>query len=213
MLSNRNEGLLRQEFKRRYLTEFAGYVGGLMEESGGSSANFLFMVAAFAGASISLPVGGLLAIGISARYARVEAGVKAALAEAAKTAVTELQAERADGMPHVERWLDAHLDDLPGYLDRLDRHEEDRRKAKALIRQVNLKGSADGLTPDERSLLKHCGVRSFRPPLEIGFPLAPRCLLGNWHFTQLDRALWRDMSGRAGGQGQMIRRILGIARS
>ena len=35
MISNRNEDLLRQEFKRRYLTEFADYVGGLMEESSG----------------------------------------------------------------------------------------------------------------------------------------------------------------------------------
>ena len=43
MISNRNEALLRQEFKRRYLTEFSHYVGGLMEESAGHSANFLFM--------------------------------------------------------------------------------------------------------------------------------------------------------------------------
>ena len=57
MISNRNETLLRQEFKRRYLTEFSHYVGGLMEESAGHSANFLFMfLTLFISGPLSVPV-------------------------------------------------------------------------------------------------------------------------------------------------------------
>jgi hypothetical protein len=213
MISNRNEDLLRQEFKRRYLTEFADYVGGLMEESSGHSVNFLFMVLTLLTAPVSLPVAGLVGLGISARYSQVQADVKAALAEAAKAVADELQSEDRAKLPHVESWLDAHMDDLPEYLDRLDTVEEERRTVKILIEKANRAGTVDVLTADDRALIKRHGVTRFKPPLYPGYPLAPRCQLGNWHFSQLDRALWRDIGKTAGGRGKMIRRMMGLARA
>jgi hypothetical protein len=213
MISNRNEDLLRQEFKRRYLTEFSGYVGGLMEESAGHSANFLFMILTLLAAPVSLPVAGLLGLGVSARYGQVQADVKAALAEAARRVTGSLESEDRSALPHVEGWLDAHMDDLPGYLDKLDRVEDERRKVRALIDKANRQNSVDFLTDDERALLKRHGVQRFKAPLRAGYPLAPRCQLGNWHFSQLDRALWRDIGKTAGGRGKMIRRMIWLARA
>jgi hypothetical protein len=213
MTTNRNEGLLRQEFKRRYLAEFSGYVGGLMEESSGGSANFLFMVVAFMVGAVSLPLAGLLGVGVSARYFRVQGDVKAALAEAADRVATEMEAERSQAMPQVEAWLDRHIDDLPGYLDRLDRFEEERRRVKSLVEKVNRAGNADMLSVADRALLRRHGIKRVKPPLYAGYTLPPRCQLGNWHFSQLDRALWRDISKAAGNRGRMIGRILGVART
>jgi hypothetical protein len=213
MTTNRNEGLLRQEFKRRYLAEFSHYVGGLMEESAGGSANYLFMLVAFMIGSVSLPLAGLLGIGISARYARVHGDVKAALTDAATRMAAELKSEKSAALPHVEAWLDRHVEDLPGYLDRLDRFEEERRRIKTLVEKVNRAGNADLLSADDRALLRRHGIRRLRPPLYTGYTLPPRCQLGNWHFSQLDRALWRDISKAAGNRGRMIGRILGVART
>ncbi|MDB5392979.1 MAG: hypothetical protein JWM91_485 [Rhodospirillales bacterium] len=213
MISNRNEDLLRQEFKRRYLTEFSQYVGGLMEESSGHSANFLFMVLTVLTAPFSLPIAGLLGLGVSARYAQVQADVKAALADAAKSVSDNLQSEDRAKLPHVESWLDAHMDNLPDYLDRLDRVEDERRTVRSLIEKANHLGSVDCLSAEDRALLKRHGVRRFKVPLYAGYPLAPRCQLGNWHFSQLDRALWRDIAKTAGGRGKMIRRMMGLARA
>jgi hypothetical protein len=210
LLSNRNATLLRQEFKRRYLSEFSSYVGGLMEESGGHSANFLFLFLVLLVGSVSMPVAALLGLGISARYARVGKGVREALDEAAERAVIELQSEDGANLTHVERWLDGHLDDLPGYLDKLDRYEEERREVKSLIEKANRSGSVDGLSPKDRALLKRYGVKNFRTPLRALYRLPPRSQLGNWHFSQLDRALWRDISRLAGVRGSMLRRIVGI---
>ena len=143
MISNRNETLLRQEFKRRYLTEFSHYVGGLMEESAGGSANFLFMVLTFLiGGPFSVPLAALLGIGVSARYAQVNADVKAALTDAASRVERTLESEDKALLPHVEGWLDAHIDDLPAYLDKLDRFEEERRQVKALVEKANRLGLA-----------------------------------------------------------------------
>jgi hypothetical protein len=212
MISNRNEDLLRQEFKRRYLTEFSHYVGGVMEESGGHSANYLFMFLTLIAAPISLPVAGLLGLGVSARYARVQADVKAALADATRLVATKLDSDDRTALPHIERWLDAHLEDLPGYLDRLDTVEHERRAVRSLIEKANRLGSADWLSAADRDLLKRHGVQRFKIPLYAGYPLAPRCQLGNWHFSQLDRALWQDIAKAAGGRGKMIRRMIGMAR-
>jgi hypothetical protein len=209
-LGNRNETLLRQEFKRRYLTEFSSYVGGLMEESGGGSANFLFLLAVIAVGSVSVPVAALLGVGISARYNQVRKDVEAALDEARNSVAEELQSEDRARLPHIERWLDAHLDDLPGYLDALDRYEEERRKARSLVDKANRAGSADNLTAADKALLKRYGVKSFKPPLHLLWKLPPRHQLGNWHFSQLDRALWRDISDLAGPRGRMLRRIVGL---
>jgi hypothetical protein len=210
MISNRNETLLRQEFKRRYLVEFSRYVGGLMEESAGSSANFLFLVLTVLTGPLSVPLAALLGIGISARYAQVNEDVKAALTDAAARVAEQLESEDKT-LPHVERWLDAHTGDLPCYLDKLDRFEDERRQVKALVEKANSLGTTEGLSAEDRALLKRHGVRQFKPPLHAGYPLAPRCQLGNWHFSQLDRALWRDISITAGGRGKMIQRILGLA--
>ncbi len=212
MISNRNETLLRQEFKRRYLTEFSHYVGGLMEESAGSSANFLFILLTFLVGPLSLPLAGLLGVGVSARYAQVNEDVKVALTEAAARVAKQLESEDST-LPHVERWLDAHIDDLPGYLDKLDRFEADRRQVKALVEKANRSGSLDVLSAEDRTFLRRHGVKRFKLPLYAGYPLAPRCQLGNWHFSQLDRALWRDISRTAGGRGKMIQRIMGLARA
>ena len=213
MTSNRNETLLRQEFKRRYLTEFSHYVGGLMEESSGHSANFLFLFLTLFIGPLSVAVAVLLGLGVSARYSQVQGGVKAALTDAAKLVAAELQSEDTGKLSHVEGWLDRHLDDLPGYLDSLDRFEDERRQVRLLVEKVNLTGSVDMLTAADRALLKRHGVRRFKPPIYAGYPLAPRTRLGNWHFSQLDRALWRDISKAAGGRGQMIRRIMGLSRA
>ena len=212
MISNRNESLLKQEFKRRYLTEFSHYVGGLMEESAGSSANFLFMVLTFLTAPLSVPLAALFGVGVSARYLQVNEDVKAALTDAAARVAKQLESE--DGtLPHVEGWLDAHIGDLPFYLDKLDRFEDDRRRVKALVEKANRSGSLDVLSADDRTFLKRHGVKRFKLPLYAGYPLAPRCQLGNWHFSQLDRALWRDIGKAAGGRGKMIQRIMGLARA
>jgi len=210
MIGNRNETLLRQEFKRRYLTEFSHYVGGLMEESAGSSANFLFMMLVFLTGPLSVPLAVLLGVGVSARYAQVNEDVKAALTDAAARVAKQLEAEDRV-LPHVERWLDTHIDDLPGYLDRLDRFENDRRSVKALVEKANRSGSLDVLSAEDRTFLKRHGVKRFKLPLYAGYPLEPRCQLGNWHFSQLDRALWRDISKAVGGRGKMIQRIMGLA--
>lgn len=212
MISNRNETLLRQEFKRRYLTEFSHYSGGLMEESAGHSANFLFMFAVMFTAPLSVPVAGLLGLGISGRYAQVQKGVKAALAEAAAKVAAQLESEDAV-LPHVERWLDDHMDDLPFYLDSLDRFEDERRQIKSLVETVNRLGTVDCLSADDRRLMRRHNITRFKVPMYAGYPLAARCQLGNWHFSQLDRALWRDISKTAGARGGMIRRILGLARA
>jgi hypothetical protein len=213
MISNRNEDLLRQEFKRRYLTEFSHYVGGLMEESSGHSVNFLFMVLTLLTAPVSLPVAGLLGLGVSARYAQVQADVKAALADAAKAVSDGLQSEDRAKLPHIERWLDAHMENLPDYLDKLDTVEDERRTVKSLIERANRLSSVDFLSAADRVLLKRYGVTRFKIPIYAGYPLAPRCQLGNWHFSQLDRALWRDIAKTAGGRGKMIRRMMGLARA
>jgi len=213
MLTNRDSDLLRSEFKRRYLAEFSTYVGGLMEESSGHSANFLFMFLVLAVGPMSVPVAGLLGLGVSARYAQVQKSVKAALAEASAQARKEMTESVNGALAHVETWLDAHENDLPGYLDRLDRYEEDRRRVRVLIDRCNKAGSVTGLSSDERALLKRHGVKRFRTPLYAAFTLPARCQLGNWHFSQLDRALWRDISRIAGKRGKMIGRILGVARA
>jgi hypothetical protein len=213
MISNRNETLLRQEFKRRYLAEFSHYVGGLMEESAGHSANFLFMFLTLFIGPLSVPVAGLLGLGVSARYAQVQKGVKAALADAAQQIAKTLEAEDSVAAPHIESWLDAHLEDLPGYLDRLDRFEDERRQVGSLVEKANRLGTTDFLSAADRALMKRHGVARFKIPLYAGYPLAPRCQLGNWHFSQLDRALWRDIGKAADGRGKMIQRIIGFARA
>ena len=213
MLTNRDSDLLRSEFKRRYLAEFSTYIGGLMEESSGHSANFLFMFLVLAVGPMSVPVAGLLGLGVSARYAQVQKSVKTALAEAAVQARRAMIESATGALAHVETWLDAHENDLPGYLDRLDRYEEDRRRVRALIDRCNKAGSVTGLSSDERALLKRHGVKRFRTPLCAAFTFPARCQLGNWHFSQLDRALWRDISRIAGKRGKMIGRILGVARA
>jgi hypothetical protein len=212
MISNRNETLLRQEFKRRYLTEFSQYVGGLMEESAGGSANFLFMMLVFLTGPLSVPLAALLGVGVSARYAQVSDDVKAALTDAASRVAKQLEDEDKV-LPHVEQWLDGHMEELPGYLDKLDRFEDGRRRVKALIEKANLSGSVDVLSAEDRTFLRRHGVKRFKLPLYAGYPLAPRCQLGNWHFSQLDRALWRDIAKAAGGRGKMIQRIMGLARA
>jgi len=213
MISNRNEALLRQEFKRRYLTEFSHYVGGLMEESAGHSANFLFLLLTLFVGPLSVPVAALLGLGVSGRYAQVQKGVKDALSEAALQVAKTLETEDKAGLPHVEDWLDAHIDDLPGYLDRLDRVEDERRQVGSLIDKANRLGNSDFLSASDRALMKRHGVTRFKIPIYAAFPLAPRCQLGNWHFSQLDRALWRDIAKAAGGRGKMIQRIIGLAKA
>jgi hypothetical protein len=213
MSSNRNSDLLRSEFKRRYLAEFSTYVGGLMEESSGHSANFLFLFLTLMIGPISFPAAALVGLGISGRYAQVQKGVKAALGEAATTARLQLSDGEGRSLAHVEAWLDTHEDHIPSYLDRLDRYEEDRLHVRKLIENCNRKGSTEGLSAEERALLKRHGVRRLRTPLYASYKLPPRCQLDNWHFSQLDRALWRDISKMAGGRGKMIGRILGLART
>jgi hypothetical protein len=183
-----------------------------MEESAGHSANFLFMFLTLFIGPLSIPVAGLLGLGVSARYAQVQKGVKDALADAAHEVERTLASEDKV-LPHVEAWLDSHIEDLPGYLDRLDRFEDERRQVKSLVDKANRLATTDFLSAGDRALMKRHGVTRFKIPLYAGYPLAPRCQLGNWHFSQIDRALWRDISKAAGGRGKMIQRIIGLARA
>src|SRR3954467_8577425 len=105
MISNRNEDLLRQEFKRRYLAEFTDYVGGLMEESAGHSVNFSFMLVTLLFGAVSIPLAGILGVGISARYLQVNKGVKDALSDAAQRVTADLESEDRARLPHVKGWL------------------------------------------------------------------------------------------------------------
>ncbi|HVJ51670.1 MAG TPA: hypothetical protein VM689_04375 [Aliidongia sp.] len=196
LLRNYDEKLIRAEFKRRYLIEFAGYVGRDRVASAGAGANFLLMAGMLGGAAIAGPLGGFgasaLALGLRWYLGRTGA-------DRGRTAQVVDRLERDEtGLDGVETWLDRHIDTLPAYLDRLDREEAELRRCRWLIDRINAAGSADGLGPEDRNLLRRCGYRKLTPPIARTLPLPPRVRLGNWHHSQLARALWRDI-GRAGG--------------
>jgi hypothetical protein len=211
MLTNRNEDLLRAEFKRRYLVEFTGYVNGLMERSQSEGMTFLFLFVALFLGSANPALAVLLGGGLLTRRLQVDGDVKAALSNAARQIAADLQSgERT--LPSVERWLDQHIDNLPLYLDKLDRMEEEIRRERSLIQRINRAGSAEAVTVEDRAFLKRRGHRKLTPPLVANYPLPPRVQLSNWHFSQLDRALWRDIGKHAGGRGRLWRRMLGLAK-
>jgi len=211
VLTNRDDAQLRAEFKRRYLVEFAAYANGLMERSQSQSTLFLFLfISLFVGpANPALAM--LLGGGLLARQSQVQDDVRTALSDAARQIMDELQTGEPT-LPSVERWLDGHIDALPDYLDRLDRLEDEIRREKMLIARINRAGSADAVTADDRAFLRQRGIKRLTPPLTITYPLPPRCQLGNWHFSQLDRALWRDIGRRAGARGSLWKRMLGLAK-
>ena len=210
MISNRTDDDLREEFKRRYLTEFTHYVGGLIQTSQEQSFGFLAYFLALFGMMVSGPLAVFLGGGILLRHAQVTRDVKATIGGAAQRLTDDLQSGTKTSLPSVERWLDRHIEDVPRYLDRLDREEEDRVRLRTLIERINRAGSADAVTADDRAFLKRRGVKKLKPPLFVEYPLPPRVQLGNWHFSQLDRALWSDITRNAGSRGSLLRRMLGI---
>jgi hypothetical protein len=191
-LRNYSEALIRAEFKRRYLVEFAGYVGRDRVASQAAGANFLMLAMFLGGAAIAGPIAGLIGSGFALRQVWAAHAAKPGLQRATARIAKRLQDD--EGSPaSVENWLDRHMEVLPTYLDRLDREEAAERRERVLIDRINRRGTADDLNAEDRAFLKARGIRKLRSPLRRRFPLPPRVGIGNWHHSQLARALWREI--------------------
>jgi hypothetical protein len=210
-LRNWNEDFIREDFKRRYLTEFAGYVGRDMVASQTAAANFGLLLVTILGSAFSPPLGLVLSGGLVIRYLQIGRDAKRAIGEAAYEVTEALQSGAGGKLAGVERWLDQHCDELPTYLDKLDREAEDRHKQRALIERINREGSAKGVTADDRAFLAKRGIKKLNLPPAHHFALPPRVHLGNWHHSQLARALWKDMAHKSGARGKLLRRLVGVA--
>ena len=66
-LRNYSEAVIRAEFKRRYLVEFAGYVGRDRVASEAAGANFLLFAAMLGGTALAGPIAGLVGGGLALR--------------------------------------------------------------------------------------------------------------------------------------------------
>jgi hypothetical protein len=194
-LRNYSDEHIRAEFKRRYLVEFASYVGRDRVASAAAGANFLLFATMLGGTALAGPVAGVIGVGVA--LWRVEAARRAKPdLERATARVVERLGRDERTLVGVEAWLDRHLDVLPTYLDRLDQQEAAERRERALIDRIN-RGAADaGLTAAERAFLATRGIKNPRPPIGRRFQMPPRTRIGNWHHAQLARALWREIGRR-----------------
>jgi len=189
---NDSDELIRAEFKRRYLVEFAGYVGRDRAASAGAGANFLLLAAMLGGAALAGPVAGLVGTGVALANLGAARAAGPRFVKAGLSLGERLQ--QGEPEPHrLEAWLDRHMAHLPRYLDRLDREEADRRRARALIERINKGGRTDGVSAEERRFLATRGIRRLRTSIRLEPPLPPRMRLSNWHHAQLARALWFDL--------------------
>lgn len=203
---------LRAEFKRRYLSEFGRYVAEDMVVNQNAAINFVTLAALMAGLSFGGPAGLVVGAGLAWRHMAIRRDFGDAVYLAGKRLRRDLDAGTNIDHAGIEAWLDRHEDDLPDYLDKLDRTEGEQRAVRRLIQRVNKAGSAAGLTTPERQLLaRHC-YRRLTPPIQPILRLPPRTGLGTWHHGQLARALWRDVAAAAGERGRPWKRLFGLAR-
>jgi hypothetical protein len=211
-LRNWNEAAIRAEFKRRYLGEFSRYVAEDMVANHNGAINFFTLAAMLAGASIGGPVAMLLGGGLALRHMMIRRDLGAALISAGRVVKQDLETGGAGSLAAVEAWLDRHEAHLPGYLDKLDRADDEQRLVRRIIARLNRAGTASGATQEERKLLARHGYHRLKPPIATSLRLPPRMELGNRHHAQLSRSLWRDVTREAGDRGRPFKRLLGLAR-
>jgi hypothetical protein len=212
LLRNWNAEAARAEFKRRFMPEFARYVAEDMVTNHNAAISFATLAAVLGGSMLGGPVAVLLGGALAARHIMIKRDMGAALIAAGRSLRRELETGGTAHLAAVETWLDGHEQDLPAYLDKLDRAEDELRTVRRIIERVNRAGSPDGLAKDERRLLARHGYRRLTPPIQTTLRLPPRTELGNWHHAQLSRSLWRDVTRTAGDRGRPLRRIFGLAR-
>jgi hypothetical protein len=210
---NWDEAALRAEFKRRYLTEFARYVAEDMVANQNAAMSFATLAAVLGGSLLGGPVAIVLGGGLAIRHMAIRRDLAAALISAGQTLKRDLETGEDTRLSGVEAWLDQHEQDLPGYLDKLDRAEDELRLVRRIIARLNRANSLASLTRDERRLLARHGYRRLKPPIQTTLRLPPRTELGNWHHAQLSRSLWRDVTRTAGDRGRPFKRLLGLART
>lgn len=203
---------IRAEFKRRYLTEFSRYVAEDMVENHRRAISFATLVAMIGGTTLGAPVGMLIGGVLVVRHAMIQRDMAAALLSAGRTLKRDMELGAAARLARVEAWLDRHEEDLPAYLDKLDRAEDEQRRVRRIIARLNKAGTLASLTVEERRLLARHGYRRLRLPIAPILRLPPRTELGNWHHAQLSRSLWADVTRTAGDRGRPFKRLLGLAR-
>jgi len=211
-LRNWDAEAIRAEFKRRYLTEFTRYTTEDMVANHNGAMNFLAFAVALGGGIVFGPAAPLIGGGIALRHMLNRRDMAAAIHIAGKRLKQEIANGGKAQLDGVETWLDGHESELPDYLDKLDRVEDEQRAVRRLIQRLNKAGSLAGLTPDERKLLKRHGYGRLRLPIQPILRLPPRMELSNWHNSQLSRALWRDVTATAGDRARPFKRLLGLAR-
>ncbi|MEI9988063.1 MAG: hypothetical protein WDN69_36145 [Aliidongia sp.] len=211
-LRNWDAEALRAEFKRRYLTEFARYMSEDMVVNHNAAMSFATLAAILGGSMISGPLAAVIGGGLALRHMLIRRDMAAALISAGTLLKRDIELGGTERLAGVETWLDRHEQELPAYLDKLDRAEDEQRLVRRLIARLNKAGTLAGLTRDERKLLARHGYRRLTLPIKPVLRLPPRTELGNWHHAQLSRALWRDVTNTAGDRARPFKRLLGLAR-
>jgi hypothetical protein len=211
-LRNWDEAALRAEFKRRYLGEFSRYVADDMVANHNAAISFAILAAILAGASFAGPVAILAGGGLALRHFLIRRDLGAAVCSAGKALKRDLESGGEGKLDGIEAWLDRHVEDLPYYLDKLDRADDEQRRVRRIIARINQAGTAASLSRDERRLLARHGYRRLKPPIATTLRLPPRTELGSRHHAQLARSLWRDVAREAGDRGRPFKRLLGLAR-
>ena len=211
-LRNWDAEAIRAEFKRRYLTEFSRYVAEDMVVNHNSAISFATLAAFIAGSLLGAPVGLLIGGALAVRHTMIRRDLAAALHGAGRELKRDIELGSAARLARVEAWLDQHEEDLPDYLDKLDRAEDEQRLVRRIIDRLNRANSLASLTREERKLLARHGYRKLTLPIRPHLRLPPRTELGNWHHAQLARSLWSDVTRTAGDRGRPFKRILGLAR-
>jgi hypothetical protein len=202
---------IRAEFKRRYLTEFTRYTAEDMVKNHNGAMGFATLVAILGGSLIVGPAATLIGGGLALRHMLIRRDMADAIHIAGQQLKHEIAQGGAAHLTGVEAWLDGHESELPDYLDKLDRAEDEQRALRRLIQRLNKAGSLAGLTKDERRLFKRHGYGRLRLPIQPILRLPPRMELGNWHHAQLSRALWRDVTATAGDRARPFKRLFGLA--
>jgi len=211
-LRNWDAEAIRAEFKRRYLTEFTRYTAEDMVKNHDGAMSFATLAAILGGSMIFGPAAPLIGVGIALRHMLIRKDMAAAIHIAGKQLKHELAQGGTAHLDGVEAWLDGHESELPDYLDKLDRAEDEQRAVRRVIQRLNKAGSLAGLTKDERRLLKRHRYGRLRVPIQPILRLPPRMELDNWHHAQLSRALWRDVTATAGDRARPFKRLFGLAR-
>jgi hypothetical protein len=212
ILRNWNADAARAEFKRRFLPEFARYIAEDMVANHNAGINFATLAAVLGGSMLGGPVAVVLGGALAVRHMMIRRDMGEALISAGRRLKRELEQGGTQHLDGIEAWLDGHEGDLPFYLDKLDRAEDELRRVRQIIARINRAGSLAGLEPAERRLLAEHGYRKLSLPIQTTLRLPPRTELGNWHHAQISRSLWRDVTRAAGDRGRPWKRIFGLAR-